>query len=153
TCAGRSPASHIIRAGKLHLLQFRAIIIASHHTYAERAQADSLSLGSTAMTSIRTDYDSARAALTRMIPLAMSDTGQARRVANFLMAWWNGPDLGHFEIADLFGLDIAIANDITSVIGFLGQNDRGAVYIDSLGFGEEMQDIIALWRPSAARET
>jgi hypothetical protein len=134
-------------------LQFRAIIIASHHTYAERAQADSLSLGSTAMTSIRTDYDSARAALTRMIPLAMSDTGQARRVANFLMAWWNGPDLGHFEIADLFGLDIAIANDITSVIGFLGQNDRGAVYIDSLGFGEEMQDIIALWRPSAARET
>lgn len=122
-------------------------------SYAERAQADSLSLGSTAMTSIRTDYDSARAALTRMIPLAMSDTGQARRVANFLMAWWNGPDLGHFEIADLFGLDIAIANDITSVIGFLGQNDRGAVYIDSLGFGEEMQDIIALWRPSAARET
>ncbi|MGX0587638.1 DUF6079 family protein, partial [Sphingomonas sanguinis] len=33
TCAGRSPASHIIRAGKLHLLQFRAIIIASHHNY------------------------------------------------------------------------------------------------------------------------
>ncbi len=95
------------------------------------------------MTSIQTDYDSARAALTRLIPIAMSDTGQARRVANFLMAWWNGPDLGHFEIADLFGLDVAIANDITSVIGFLGQNDRGAVYIDSLGFAEEMQDIIA----------
>ena len=105
------------------------------------------------MTSIQTDYDSARGALTRLIPIAMSDTGQARRVANFLMAWWNGPDLGHFEIADLFGLDIAIANDITSVIGFLGQNDRGAVYIDSLGFAEEMQDIIALWRPSLARKS
>lgn len=122
-------------------------------SFAPRAQADSLFLWSTAMTSIQTDYDSARAALTRLIPLAMSDTGQARRVANFLMAWWNGPDLGHFEIADLFGLDVAVANDITSVIGFLGQNDRGAVYIDSLGFGEEMQDIIALWRPSLTRET
>lgn len=102
------------------------------------------------MTSVPTDYDSARAALTRLIPLAMGDTGQARCVANFLMAWWNGPELGHFEIADMFGLDIDVANDITSVIGFLGQNDRGAVYIDGLGFAEEMQDVIALWRPSAS---
>ena len=92
------------------------------------------------MTSVPTDYDSARAALTRLIPLAMGDTGQARRVANFLMAWWNGPELGHFEIADMFGLDIDVANDITSVI----------VYIDGLGFAEEMQDVIALWRPSAS---
>ena len=50
----------------------------------------------------------------------------------------------------MFGLDIDVANDITSVIGFLGQNDRGAVYIDGLGFAEEMQDVIALWRPSAS---
>lgn len=105
------------------------------------------------MTSIPTDYDAARAALTRLLPIAMSDTGQARRVANFLMAWWNGPDLGHFEIADMFGLDVAIANDITTVIGFLGQNDRGAVYIDSLGFAEELQDIIALWRKPATPPT
>ena len=92
----------------------------------------------------------ARNALDRLIEIARSDTGQARRVANFLMAWWNGPELGHFEIADMFGLDIDVANDITSVIGFLGQNDRGAVYIDGLGFAEEMQDVIALWRPSAS---
>lgn len=103
------------------------------------------------MAFVPTDYDSARAALTRLIPIAMSDTGQSKRVADFLMAWWNGPDLGHFQIADIFGLDVAIANDITTVIGFLGQNDRGAVYIDSLGFAEEMQDIIALWRSPAAR--
>lgn len=103
------------------------------------------------MTSVPTDYDSARAALTRLIPIAMSDTGQSKRVADFLMAWWNGPDLGHFQIADIFGLDVAIANDIATVIGFLGQNHRGAVYIDSLGFAEEMQDIIALWRSPASR--
>lgn len=103
------------------------------------------------MTTVATDYDSARAALTRLIPIAMSDTGQSKRVADCLTAWWNGPDLGHFQIADIFGLDVAIANDITTVIGFLGQNDRGAVYIDSLGFAEEMQDIIALWRSPASR--
>lgn len=101
------------------------------------------------MAAIPTEDDSVRAALTQLIPIAMSDTGQPRRVANFLMARWNGPDLGHFDVADMFGLDVAIASDITSVIGFLGQNDRGAVYIDSLGFAEEMQDIIAHWRPAA----
>lgn len=103
------------------------------------------------MTSVPTDHDSARAALTRLIPIAKSDTGQSKRVADFLMAWWNGPDLGHFQIADIFGLDVAIAKDITTVIGFLGQSDRGAVYIDSLGLAEEMQDIIALWRSPASR--
>lgn len=102
------------------------------------------------MSSIPTDYDSARGAIARLIPVAMGDTGQSRRVADFLMAWWNGPELGHFQIADMFGLDFAVANDVTTVIGFLGQNDRGAVYIDSLGFAEEMQDIIALWRSPAA---
>lgn len=61
------------------------------------------------MTTVATDYDSAQAALTRLIPIAMSDTGQSKRVADFLMAWWNGPDLGHFQIADMFGLDVAIA--------------------------------------------
>lgn len=120
-----------------------------HEPVAREAQNYSLGTRRHMMTSIPTDYDAARAALTRLIPLAMADTGQARRVANFLMAWWNGPDLGHFEIADMFGLDVAVANDITAVIGFLGQNDRGAVYIDSLGFAEEMQDIIALWRKPA----
>ena len=72
------------------------------------------------MTSIPTDHDAMLAALTRLIPIAMSDTGQSRRVANFLMAWWNGPELGHFEIADLFGLDVAVANDIATIDGYLG---------------------------------
>lgn len=100
------------------------------------------------MNPIPTDHDATIAALTRLIPIAKSDTGQSRRVANFLMAWWNGPDLGHFQIADLFGLDTAIANDIATVIGYLGQYP-GAVYIDSLGFADEMQSIIASWRDLA----
>jgi len=97
------------------------------------------------------DRASTEAAIKRLIDLARSDTGQARRAANFLMAWWNGPDLGHFEIADLFGLDLEIAADIGTVIGYLGQHS-GAVYIDAFGYRDEMQDIIARWRAPTAPE-
>jgi hypothetical protein len=57
-------------------------------------------------------------ALDRLIEIARSDTGQARRVANFLLAWWNGDDCGHFPIADLFGLDMTIGTHIATIIGF-----------------------------------
>ena len=40
--------------------------------------------------------------------------------------------------------DLAGANDIATIVGYLGQRP-GAIYIDALGFAEEMQDIIALW--------
>ncbi|WP_337847797.1 hypothetical protein [Sphingomonas sp.] len=97
------------------------------------------------------DRASTESAIERLIDLARSDTGQARRVARFLMAWWNGPDLGHFEIADLFGLDLSVAADIATVIGFLGQHS-GAIYIDALGYEADMQDIIARWRSPADTE-
>lgn len=89
--------------------------------------------------------DSAIAATARLLDLAQSDTGQARRVADFLMAWWNGPDLGKFDIADIFAVDQAIAADMATVIAFLGKQ-AGAVYPDRLGFHDEMQKVIARWR-------
>ena len=101
------------------------------------------------MTVIHTDRDAAIAALARLVPLALSDTGQARRVADFLLAWWNGPDLGDFAIADLFALDTDVAHDIATVIGFLAEHP-GAVYIDTLGYADEIQQIIALWRKDIA---
>src|SRR3546814_4263907 len=56
-------------------------------------------------------------ALDRLIAIARSDTGQSRRVANFLLAWWNSEDCGHFPIADLFGVDATIATHITTIVG------------------------------------
>ena len=53
-----------------------------------------------------------QAALERLIDLARSDTGQARRAANFLLAWWDGDTWGHFPITDLFGVDRAIAQSL-----------------------------------------
>ena len=64
------------------------------------------------MTRIEIDHPAMIAALKRLLDLARSDTGQSARVARFLMAWWNGPDLGDFPIADLFGLDRNVAGDM-----------------------------------------
>ena len=94
------------------------------------------------------------AAIGRLIELAKSDTHQASRVANFLLAWWNGPDWGHFPVADLFGLDCSIAADVTIVFAYLGQHG-GAVYADAWGYREDMADLVEQWRPEVgtARRT
>jgi len=84
-------------------------------------------------------------ALDRLIDIARSDTGQARRVANFLLAWWNGEDCGHFPIADLFGVDSTIAAHITTIIGFLGQHE-GAIYPDAFDRKTEILELVHRWR-------
>lgn len=87
----------------------------------------------------------AQKALDRLIDVARSDTGQSRRAANFLLAWWNGEDCGHFPIADIFGVDATIAAHITTIIGFLGQHE-GAIYPDAFGRKDEMIDLASRWR-------
>lgn len=86
-------------------------------------------------------------ALGRLVVVAKSDTGQSRRVANFLLAWWNGDDWGHFPIADLFGLDTELARDIAMIIAFLAEHP-GAIYPDAFGRREDMTDLVELWRPA-----
>ena len=86
------------------------------------------------------------AALTRLFDLAASDTGQSRRIANFLLAWWNAPELGGFDLADLFGVDRAIADDMTKVFAYLGQRG-GGIYADAFGYREAMAELIERWRP------
>lgn len=86
-----------------------------------------------------------KAALDRLIDIARSDTGQSARVANFLLAWWNGADWGHFPIADLFGVDRPIAADMATIFAFLGQHP-GAIYADAFGYREAMADLVELWR-------
>ena len=89
--------------------------------------------------------EAAHKALNRLIDLARSDTGQARRAANFLLAWWNGEDCGPFPIADLCGVDATIATHITTIIGFLGQHE-GAIYPDTFGRGADMAELVGRWR-------
>ena len=56
-----------------------------------------------------------RAALERLIRIAQADTGQSRKVANFLLAWWNAAECGGFDMTDVWGVDTAIAVDMLRV--------------------------------------
>ena len=87
-------------------------------------------------------------ALNRLIEIARSDTGQSARVTNFLLAWWDGDQWGHFALTDLFAVDREIAADMATVFQFLGQHG-GAIYINAFGdqYRDQMADLVARWRP------
>lgn len=87
--------------------------------------------------------DWTRAAFERLLNLAQSDTGQSRRAANFLLAWWNADSLGGFDIADLFGVDTGIAADMATVFTWLaGQNN--ATYPTE--YSASIEKLIEEWR-------
>ena len=89
-----------------------------------------------------------KAALNRLFDLARSDTGQSARAANFLLAWWDGDQWGHFPLTDLFGVDRDVAADMATVFAFLGQHG-GAVYINAFDdqYRDQMADLVVRWRP------
>ena len=49
-----------------------------------------------------------RESLERLIGIAQSDTGQARRVADFLLAWWNAGSCGGFDLTNLWVLTVQL---------------------------------------------
>lgn len=84
------------------------------------------------------------AALQRLLTLAQSDTHQARRVANFLLAWWNAESLGGFDITDLFAVDTRIATDMATVFSWLARQSDATYPTEHRA---EIETIIAQWRP------
>lgn len=88
-----------------------------------------------------------KAALERLIAIAQGDTGQARRVADFLLAWWNAGECGGFDLTNLWGLDDSIAEDMVIVFGYIARADA---YPDALGFNVQFQSIVRGWRPELA---
>lgn len=88
--------------------------------------------------------DTTRAAFERLLDLARSDTGQARRAANFILAWWNAESLGGFDIAELFGQDTAIAGDMATVFGWIARRSN-AIYPEE--YRSEIGGLIEAWRP------
>ena len=84
------------------------------------------------------------AALRRLIEIAKRDTGQSRRVADFLLAWWNAAECGGFDLTNLFAVDDAIAADMSTVFALIARVHR---YPDTLGFGKDFQAIVLEWRP------
>jgi hypothetical protein len=88
-------------------------------------------------------------ALDRLVGIAKRDTDQSRRVADFLLAWWNSGSCGSFDLTNLWAVDEAIAIDMQTVFGFVA---RIHCYPDSLGYERDFRVIIEQWRPELCNE-
>lgn len=89
--------------------------------------------------------EDAAAATARLIAIARSDTGQAARVADFLLAWWNGDDNGHFPIHHLASVDDVIARDILTILWRIA-SEPAMIYADAFGQGPAMEELWHQWR-------
>ena len=85
-----------------------------------------------------------RAALERLLVIAARDTGQSRRVVDFLLAWWNAGSCGGFDLTTMWGCDSAIVTDMAIVFACVGRHQH---YPDKLGYGPKFEAVVRNWRP------
>lgn len=88
--------------------------------------------------------DRVRFALEKLLNVAHEDTGQGRRVANFLLAWWNAEVHGGFDLTDLANVDPPIGEDMATIFAFLARAEDVVYPTD---YRSEIDQIIARWRP------
>lgn len=86
-------------------------------------------------------FDEVGKAIARLLVVAESDTGQSARAADFLLAWWNGPDNGHFPVLHLCNCDEVIGEDMLVIMAYLTQ--EVTVYADAWG---QMVSLRERWR-------
>jgi hypothetical protein len=84
-------------------------------------------------------------ALERLLKIAAADTGQSRRVADFLLAWWNAGSCGRFDLTTMW---TRIVVDMVTVFGWVGHNQH---YPDTLGYGAEFEAVVRAWRPELVK--
>lgn len=89
------------------------------------------------------------AALARLVKIALGNTGQSGRVANFLLAWWNATDNGGFDFTDLWNVDLEIAQDMGRIFALIA-NRR--YYADHYGFETEFRRLVMMWRRPQRRK-
>ncbi len=82
-------------------------------------------------------------ALGRLCVFALRDTGQSRRVADFLLSWHNAEENGGWDPTDLWNVDAEIAADFLTVLRLALESHK---YPGDLGFEPEIQAIWELWR-------
>ncbi|MEX3816570.1 hypothetical protein AB3X96_41640 [Paraburkholderia sp. BR13439] len=85
-----------------------------------------------------------RAALERLVEHARGDTGQSRRVADFLLAWWNAGQCGSYDLTTAWGVDDTIMDDMCVVFRLAS---RANSYPETLGCGPQFEAIVRAWRP------
>ena len=87
--------------------------------------------------------DEQRWPVARLIAIALRNTGQSRRVADFLLAWHNAAENGGWDPTDLWSVDDAIASDILTTLSLIAADHR---YPSDLGFEKDLHRIWLLWR-------
>lgn len=92
--------------------------------------------------------DGERKALERLIAIAKGDTGQSRRVANFLLAWWNAEECGGFDLVHMWNVDHEILEDMAHVLSLI---IRTRSYPDTLGYGLPFEQLAETWHPRLAK--
>jgi len=87
--------------------------------------------------------DREKDALERLIKHAKRDSGQSRKIADFLLAWWNADTCGRFDFRDTWACDTEIVDDIVVVFNMIV---RSNTYPDTLGYAEEFKYLAYNWR-------
>ena len=83
-------------------------------------------------------------ALLRLLKVAAGDTGQSRKVADFLLAWWNAGSCGGFDITTTWGLDDDLVSDVITVFALAARCNS---YPDTLGYADDFKRVVEMWRP------
>src|SRR3546814_4763295 len=83
---------------------------------------------------LHVSFDEAGAAIGRLLAIAMpptraAETGASWKVADFLLAWWNGDECGHFPIIHLCNVDAVIAEYMLTIMAYLAQ--ESTTYADA----------------------
>ena len=78
-------------------------------------------------------------AIDRLLQVSLG-TGQSKRVADFLLAWWNAEECGGFDLTDMWPVDPDIRGDMLTVISFIASNH--GIYPDALGYKEHFRHLI-----------
>ncbi|KWR87870.1 hypothetical protein RM96_23015 [Cupriavidus sp. IDO] len=64
----------------------------------------------------------------RLIAHAQRDTGQSRRVADFLLVWWNAVACGGVGLTNLWNVDGDIAADMVTVFAYLAAGPKAQLH-------------------------
>lgn len=84
-----------------------------------------------------------QAAIEHLLALAERDLEQSRKVANFLLAWWNAAENGGFDFADLCGMNQESASACSVIFNY--STRHGAIPLN-LGYEPRFKALALKWR-------
>ncbi|RYY15296.1 MAG: hypothetical protein EON55_06640 [Alphaproteobacteria bacterium] len=84
------------------------------------------------------------AALDRLLAIAATDTGQARRVANLLLAWANTQAYGGFDPTDLWAVSDPVRTDMLELLSLIAAERHHAT---TYGHDDAFTALAHRWRP------